>query len=157
MQREDKVQFCHDFVEEVMNENNVEAVEEYFADGYVEHNTVEPDPIEGLDNIKEMYDDILTACPDMTVTIEEVIARDDLVAVRYVSRGTHLGEFMGIPPTENEVEIEGKDWYRFEDGKVVEGWVQINALGLLQQLEVLPAEPTGPVGMLGHFFKQLLP
>ena len=157
MTRDKKIQTCHDFVDEVMNDKNVDAIDQYFSDDYVEHNTIESEPIHGLDEIKRTYDQMLTACPDMTVTIEDAITQGDTVAVRYVSRGTHLAEFMGIPPTENEVEIRGKDWYRFEDGEIVEGWVQIDALGLMQQLEVLPDEPSGPVGMITHFLKQLLP
>jgi predicted ester cyclase len=60
------------------------------------------------------------------------------VVHRYVLRGTHEEEFMGIPPTGNRVEVHGIDELRVFDGKIVERWGQVDQLGLMQQLGVIP-------------------
>jgi hypothetical protein len=56
----------------------------------------------------------------------------------FTVRGTHDGEFMGIPATDNVGSTPGIMVHRFEDGKIVEAWAVWDALGQLQQLEVLP-------------------
>jgi len=54
-------------------------------------------------------------------------------------RGTHQGEFMGIPPTGKPVTVTGMSIDRIVGGKFVEGWLNFDALGMLQQLGVIPA------------------
>ena len=81
----------------------------------------------------------LTAFPDFHVTLEDVIAEGDKVASRGVWRGTHQGNFMGIPATGKSVAVSYSDIWRFENGKAVENWVQMDMLGLMQQLGVAPA------------------
>lgn len=73
-----------------------------------------------------------------------MIAEGDKVSARFIVSGTHTGEFLGIPPTGNAVTIIGTGIIRFADGKDVEHHVNFDALGLMQQLGVLPAEqPAG--------------
>ncbi len=82
------------------------------------------------------------AFPDITFSIEELIAEGDRVTVRFIYRGTHKGEFEGIPATGNEFEGSGISISRIENGKVVEQRKEIDALGMLQQLgmELKPKE-----------------
>lgn len=84
---------------------------------------------------------VRSAFPDLAVTTEDLIAEDDRVLTRYTLEGTHEGEFMGIEPTGAEVEVEGMSIGRIEDGKVVEGWTNMDVLGMLVQLGVV--EPPG--------------
>jgi predicted ester cyclase len=79
------------------------------------------------------------AFPDLHFTVEDQIAAGDRVVTRWAGTGTHEGEFQGIPPTGRKVRISGIDIDRFASGKVVECWPEVNELGLLQQLGVLPA------------------
>ena len=81
----------------------------------------------------------LTAFPDLHFTIEELIAEGDKVAGRYTARGTHKGELMGIPPTNNAISLTVSEIYRIADGKITEHWVILDALGMMQQLGVIPA------------------
>ena len=69
---------------------------------------------------------------------DDVIAEGDKVVVRATFRGTHKGEFAGIPATNLEVEIPLILIYRIEDGKIVEHWMQADVMGLMQQLGALP-------------------
>jgi len=80
-----------------------------------------------------------TAFPDVRFTVEDQIADGDLLANRFTVRGTHQGEFMGIPPTGKQATVSGIDMIRVRDGKVVEHWVQMDQMGLMQQLGLMPS------------------
>ena len=79
-----------------------------------------------------------TAFPDIHVTIEDMVAEADKVVARLTFRGTHRGEFKGIPPTEKEVIWTGIWIYRVANGKFVERWHNYDLLGLLRQLGAIP-------------------
>ena len=70
--------------------------------------------------------------------IEDLIAEGDKVAVRQTWRGTHTGNFQGIPPTGKPVTFTSLEVYRVTGGKLAEEWVELDMLGLLQQLGVIP-------------------
>ncbi|MFP9190820.1 ester cyclase [Natronosalvus vescus] len=63
----------------------------------------------------------------------------EYVCSAYTYRGTHDGDFMGIPPTDTEAEIQGLVINRIEDGRIAEAWVLADFLGLLQQVGVVPS------------------
>jgi len=81
----------------------------------------------------------LTAFPDLYFTVEDLIAEGDEVVARVTMSGTQHGAFMGIPPTGKHVTITGIDINRFVGGKSVEHWVEMDTLGMMQQLGVIPA------------------
>src|SRR5215216_3844008 len=60
--------------------------------------------------------------PDLSITVEDVMAEGDRVAARVVMRGTHRGEFQGIAPTGKRVEVKAIDMFRISNGKIVEHW-----------------------------------
>ena len=72
--------------------------------------------------------------PDFAYSIEELIAVEDRVISRFIFRGTHEGEFQGIPATGNKVEISGIMMTRIENGKIVEDREELDQLGFMQQL-----------------------
>jgi predicted ester cyclase len=72
--------------------------------------------------------------PDLRLTVEDAVGEGNLVAQRVRFEGTHTGVFQGLPPTQKTVSFSGLELNRFADGKVVEHWFQLDALGLLQQL-----------------------
>ena len=61
-----------------------------------------------------------------------------MVVQRWTFRGTHRGAFQGIPPTGNQVTLTGISIWRFDDGRIVESWHELDTLGLLQQLGAIP-------------------
>jgi predicted ester cyclase len=73
------------------------------------------------------------------LTVEDIIAEGDRVVVRWRNRGTHVGEFLGIPPTGKAFSIEGINIYRVENGMLAEGWNVADVFGQLLQLGVIPA------------------
>ncbi len=92
----------------------------------------------GLDGTKQALTMWRAAFPDLTVTAEEMIAEGDKVAVRTVVRGTNSGEFMGMPATGKQVTMTGIEILRIADGKVVERWGELDMMGMMQQLGVIP-------------------
>jgi len=83
-----------------------------------------------------------TALPDIEFTVEDLIAEDDMVAARMSYTGTNTGPFLMIPATGVPVSSRSMFFSRFSDGKIQEGWIILDALGMLVQLGVLP--PMGP-------------
>jgi steroid delta-isomerase-like uncharacterized protein len=70
--------------------------------------------------------------------VEDIVAYDDTVAVRYTMTGTHRGTFAGVPATGTAVQAESMAFYRLLDGKIVEERAQLDMPGLLQQMGALP-------------------
>lgn len=66
------------------------------------------------------------------------MAEGDKVVGRYMLHGTHTGEFLGVPPSDKEVSVTGMFIRRIAGGKYVEGWDLTDALGMMQQLGVIP-------------------
>ena len=86
-----------------------------------------------------------SAFPDPAVTVDDVLADGDEVAVRWTYGGTQQGPFLGIPPTGKAVVGSGIGLFRIAMGRIVEDFVQEDTFGLLQQLGAIPApgRPTG--------------
>lgn len=120
--------------EAVWNEGNMDVVDELIAEEYVEHNPVFPEGIRGREAYKANVASFRGAFSGFEIVTEDVIAEGDIVVVRHTGRGTHDGEFMGIEPTGNSVEIPGVVVLRVEDEQIAEAWVNVDALGLLAQL-----------------------
>jgi steroid delta-isomerase-like uncharacterized protein len=96
-------------------------------------------PEMGRDEAIGFFVAFVAAFPDIRHHIEDQVAEGDRVATRLTVRGTHQGDFMGMPPTGRTVEIGAINIKRFADGKIAEHWVRSDALGLLQQLGAIPA------------------
>lgn len=126
------------FYDEVFNKKNGAAIDEFIALNHVDH-AAPPGMPGGLEGVKQTINMYLTAFPDLHFTVEDMIAEGDKVAVRLTTRGTQQGEFMGVPPTGKHTTVTAIDINRFAGGKCVEHWLQMDTLGLLQQLGVVPA------------------
>jgi predicted ester cyclase len=88
--------------------------------------------------MKEFLAPYFAAFPDLQFTVEDEIAEGDKVTTRYTARGTHRGELMGMAPTGKHVTVTGIFISRVEEGKLAEMWLNWDALGLMQQLGVIP-------------------
>jgi predicted ester cyclase len=126
------------YIEEVFNQRNLAAVETFLAPHGIDH-TLPPTLPTDLTGTKTAIAMFLRAVPDLQVTLEDVVAEGDRVAVRYTSRGTQRGPFGPIPATGRPVQISSYLTARIADGKIVEMWGLDDQLGLLQQLGVIPA------------------
>jgi steroid delta-isomerase-like uncharacterized protein len=84
------------------------------------------------------------AFPDLDITVEKQVAERDLVAVHWTARGTNTGTGNGLPATGRAVEITGTTLFRMDDGRIAEEWTCANSLGLMRQLDLLPAPAAEP-------------
>ena len=148
MSTEENKALVRQYVEEVWNKGNVAAVDELFAPNYVDHfdapaNTRMPAQWQFSEVFKPFISQWRTTFPDFRYTIDLQVAEGDLVVTRATAHGTHKGEyrgleFKGIPPTGKQITWTITWIYRIADGKIVEGWLNEDAVGRLQQIGVLP-------------------
>ena len=113
------------FFEEAWGKDNLAAVDEYIAADYVEH-TLPPGSQQGRDALKQFVSMYHEAFPDVKVTMYDIFGRGDRVAYRWSASGTHLGEWMGVPPTGLHLTTTGITIHRIVGGKCVEGWVSVD-------------------------------
>ena len=140
---ENKAVVCR-FVEEVQSQHRLDLVDELFDPDYIDHAVpVGMPPARGTGYFKQFYATMLRAFPDTHVTIHDQIAEGDKVTTRKTFRGTHQGEFMGIPPTGKEIELLVIDIFRVTKGKLAEHWGAWDRLSLLEQLGAMPAPKQG--------------
>ena len=93
------------------------------------------DPISGTKALRALIDAMILAIPDMNYELQKILcADDDNVIIQYILRGTHEGEFMGIAPTHNKVEMYGCVISKIKDGKRYQMWQYASGPGLLEQL-----------------------
>jgi steroid delta-isomerase-like uncharacterized protein len=114
-----------EFFEEAWGKGNVAAVDEFMAADYVEHPrpcTLPP----GTEGLKQLIASYRAAFPDLKSTLEDIFAEGEMVAYRWSVSGTHLGDWLGIPPTGNHVTATGITLVRIVLGKVVESWTSID-------------------------------
>lgn len=122
---------------EAMNENRPELYDELIDQDYVNHDMPAPRPgIEGFKIVTQMFK---AAFADFQVILAEELAEGDRVATRGYFTGTHAGEFMGVPATGKAIKVAFIDIWRIENGKAKENWVQMDMVGLMQQIGAMPA------------------
>ena len=126
------------FVEEVWNKSNLDAVETYFAADFVDHNPARPGSPSGAEGAKQVFKMFKAAFPDLHFTIEDIMAEGDKVVWRWSSVGTNTGSLMGMPATNKQAKVTGIEIYRVVTGKIAERWGNFDQLGMLQQLGVIP-------------------
>ena len=90
------------------------------------------------DGLKEVLRAFLTGCPDLHITIDQLLAEGDTVAKRWTYHATHTGDLAGLPPTGKRITMSGLELFRLTGGKIVECWLGYDNLSLMQQLGVIP-------------------
>jgi|SRR5215469_2545372 len=123
--------------EEVLNKGHLALVDELVSPDNVFHTPT--GPVHGLEGYKQFITMYLSAFPGLQFTIEDEIAEGEKAVTRYTARGTNTGSLMGMPATGKQATVTGIVIGRFANGKLVEGWLDFDALGMLQQLGVIPA------------------
>ncbi len=124
---------------EIVSQRNPDALEEVYTADSVLH---EPDQdLQGVEEAKQYLSMYLAAFPDMSVTVEDVIAEGDQAVTRWTLRGTHQGEVEEFgPPTGKQIALEGITIHRIEGGKIVEEWERYDNLSVMQQLGLVPEQ-----------------
>jgi predicted ester cyclase len=107
------------------------------AEDAVEH-PLNPAQVRGREPIKQVFGGFHVIVPDLRITIEDVIAEADKVAVRSTIRGTPTAPFLGVPPSGRPMTFGAIDVRRIADGRVVEGWHVEDFVGVLLAWTALP-------------------
>lgn len=125
------------FFEELFNRGDLSGADEIVGANYVNHNAA-PGEMPGREGLKTFVTYLRASFPDIHFTIEDQIAAEDKVVTRWSVTGTHQGEFAGIPATGKSVHVTAINIHRLRDGQIHEAWLQWDALGMMQQLGVIP-------------------
>ena len=111
------------FFEEVWNQKNEAAVDEFLAPDCVAYGLPDPDAVlHGPEEFKAVFRMFIGAFPDVQITIHDVIAAGDRVAVRWTSQGTHLGPHLGFPPSNKPITLEGATIGILRGGMLTRAW-----------------------------------
>jgi steroid delta-isomerase-like uncharacterized protein len=124
----------------LLNSHDAELVDQFVAEQYVNHN---PHLADGRESNRQFWTAFFAAVPDLTATMEDFLVSGDRVVGRFVYRGTHTGELMGIPASGASIEMRSIDIWRVEDGMFVEHWDELNLLDLFRQMGAIPAWGAG--------------
>ncbi len=114
-------------------------MDELYAADFVMHGSTESEDIHGLEGVKQSMSEYYDAFPDIHYTLDDIVVEGDKAVVRCTVTGTHKGEFMGVPPTNKKVKVQGIAIDRVVGGKVVEEWGVVDMLGLMRQLGLAPS------------------
>ncbi len=124
--------------EKLFNTGELALADELVSQDFLNHDAP-PGVPPGPAGLRQMVTMLRTAFPDIQFTVEDLVAEGDTVGHRFTARGTHQGELLGIAPTGRPVLFTGMIITRFAGDQVVEDWDNIDMLGLLHQLGVIPA------------------
>ena len=121
------------FVDKVQNQHDIGALDELFSPDFVDHSGLSNQA--NLDGTRQFFTMLFTAFPDIQAIIHDQVVGGEKVWTRKTFKGTHQGEFMGMPPTNKTVEINVIDIHRVVGGKITEHWAVADKFGLMQQLD----------------------
>jgi steroid delta-isomerase-like uncharacterized protein len=125
------------YYDEVLNARRIDVLDELAAEDYVEHDPF-PGQGNGRDDLKARVRLLLDAFDPDVFSVEDTVAEGDRVVVRWMSTGTHTGEFLGVPPTGRQFRIAGIDIHAVRGGRMAEHWHVVDQLGHMQQLGLIP-------------------
>ena len=126
----------HRWFDEVWNQKREDAIDEMMAEDVVVHG-LGPEPIVGRENFKPFFRSFSSAFPDIQVTVEDALTDGNRMSCRCTVRGTHTGEGLGFPPTNQPVEFTGGGMCIVEDGKFKEVWNEFDFMKMNTQMGIL--------------------
>ncbi|HEU4798067.1 MAG TPA: ester cyclase [bacterium] len=144
MPAEDNKAVVRRFVEEFKNKANHNIVDQLCAPSFV-HHFKDPRLPAGREGLKILGRTVAAAFPDVRVAIEDLLSDGEKVVERTIARGTHRGEFNGIPPTGRPVAWTEIHIYRLSQGKITELWSEFDSAGMLMQLGAVPSPAQTPL------------
>ena len=124
-----------------LNAKDLATLESLVDEDFVDNNAMPDMPAnkEGMINMMRMF---VSAFPDLNITVNHWVAEGDLVVGVMTTEGTQTGEFMGMPPSGKEFSISEMHMIRVANGKMVEHWGVQDNMSMMQQLGVIPEQPS---------------
>lgn len=141
---DDNKQLVLRFVEELWNQRKLDVANVIFAsDCHTHQLSSSAGPINsvprGPEAVKKHIAEWLLGFPDLQFAVEQMLAEGDRVSTQLTMEGTHTGQWLGVPSTGKRMTIRMMTIHRIQEGKIIEDWVIVESLGVLQQLGVLPS------------------
>jgi len=124
------------YFEDILGRGNVAAAEELLAPGVTFQGL---EIIEGVEDFMQYVVELHTAFPDLAFIVEDGVSDGRVAAGRYTMRGRHRGQFLGMPATNNRVEVRGISMFVTTDGRITEIWDSVDSLVLTQQIGAIPS------------------
>ena len=134
MQTATEAAAIHRFYEECLNQRHSDILPELFTANVVIHSSA-PETV-GLDGIRQTVNRVHAMFPDHHFTVDDVVVNGDKAAARWTMTATNTAPLSGIAPTGRAITQHAVVFYRFEEGKIAEFWVQMDQLGVLRQVGV---------------------
>lgn len=137
MSQERNKQIVSRYLREVVSRGEMRNADDLIAENVVFTSPYTPEPIRGRQGLKQMLSGLHAAFPDFYLREEAILCEGDLVASRWVAGGTHTGSAFGpLSPSGRKFQITGMSIYRVRGGKIAEGWVNDDTLGMAVQLGI---------------------
>ena len=127
-----------DLFVEMTNTHNPDLVDRFVAENYINHNDFVADGREGN---RQFWTAFFIGLPDVKVTMEDLVISGDRVVGRFIYRGTHTGNLLGIPPSGKPAEMRSIDIWRVRDGRLAEHWDELNTADWFAQLQGAEPQP----------------
>ena len=115
------------------------AVADAIAPDYRRHQPNMVMPVESEKDLEQLIGMYRAGIPDLDIRVQHIVAEGDWVVTRVLVKGTHTGELAGIPATGRSLDFTASDFFQMSDGQVIESWHNVDDLGLLQQIGIIPA------------------
>ena len=125
--------------DKAINGRNIEIINLDYFDENIKAITADGD-IEGIDDFKAYYNNYLTGFSDAEFNIVDVFGQGDKIVKHWNFKGTHDGDFFGIPPTGKKIDLIGTTLVLMKDGKILQEQDFFDNYSLLSQLGLLPTE-----------------
>jgi steroid delta-isomerase-like uncharacterized protein len=133
---------------EYWNRQDIDGMFAFYHDDITWTNAALGEVYRGKAEVRVFLEKLFTAFPDLTFVVDYKFARGDQVAERWTIHGTHLGPFMGVPPTGKTVAIPGIGMVRMREGRFLTDWFLLDVASTMRQMGLLPPLSVGetPVG-----------
>lgn len=128
----------HRLFEHAFNQGQYAVVDDLLAPGGIAHTATWGMP-QNREGLKQLIALFRSAFPDLHCTVEDEILAGEKLAAHWTMRGTHTGRFLGNPPTNRPIAVQGMIFARTENGQIAEGWALLDQMSILQQLGIVPA------------------
>ena len=126
---------------EAINSGKLDDLRQVMTPDVKDHDPA-PDQGKGVEGFIQFFTAFRAAFPDLSITVEHLVADEDNVAFAYTATGTHKGNFLGIPATGKKIKARGMQISKFKDGKIVERWGSSDELGIMQQIGAVTPAPS---------------
>ncbi len=133
------IEIVRQLYEVVLNQDRKDLLPELLTEDIIFHGFTEE---RGRNGYQAVTERLRTSFPDLHFTLNDLIASHDRVVVRWTMHATHNGPLGNVPPSGKPVQQHAIVIYRFESGKIAEGWAQMDRLGVLQQIGAAPVSGT---------------